>query len=295
MNIGDHPVTMKWRQGEPAPENMTSSLGAAVVHLNTAYFSQESNVYSYEPSEDKWTKLPPSPLRYFSLVVVNDTLTTIGGWTGNLKRTNALLGLSESGSWKEFLPPMPTKRRSPAAVTTFNHLVVAGGEGANRYGLSTVEVLNTEKLQWLAATSLPKAIGYPSMVRCDGYFYISTGSTVYTCSVEKLLQSSDKSSKDVDSVYVWSRIADVKDCSKLATFEGHMLAIGGVSGGISLGVLQCYDRDANSWSVVSEMPTPRYNILSAVLPREKLMVVVGGAGKGLLEFSAETEICCLEY
>ena len=40
--------------------------------------------------------------------------------------TNTLFSLS-GNSWKEVLPPMPTKRCRPAAASTPTHLVVAGG------------------------------------------------------------------------------------------------------------------------------------------------------------------------
>ena len=45
-----------------------------------------------------------------------------------LDPTNVLRSLSPGDlQWKEVLPPMPTKRADPAALTTQNHLVVAGG------------------------------------------------------------------------------------------------------------------------------------------------------------------------
>lgn len=45
--------------------------------------------------------------------------------------------------------------------------------------------------------------------------------------------------------------------------------------GHSTGGVHCYDVATNSWTVIGEMPTPRYNVLPAVLPTEEL-VVVGG-------------------
>ena len=41
------------------------------------------------------------------------------------------------------------------------------------------------------------------------------------------------------------------------------------------GAIHCYNKATNSWSIIGEMPTPQYDVLTAVLPTNKL-VVVGG-------------------
>ena len=41
------------------------------------------------------------------------------------------------------------------------------------------------------------------------------------------------------------------------------------------GAIHCYNVITNSWSVIGEMPTPRYSVLAAVLSSNDL-VVVGG-------------------
>ena len=41
------PIKLTWRQGQPAPEGLSSYIGEAVVHGSTAYFSREHNVYLY--------------------------------------------------------------------------------------------------------------------------------------------------------------------------------------------------------------------------------------------------------
>ena len=127
--VSTGPVKLTWRRGTPAPEWMS---GAAVVHGNTAYFSQLNRVYSYTLSQDKWTQLKRCKYERFSMAVVNNQLTTIGGRQhGDDTTTNSLLCLSRSSSemkWEELLPPMPTPRIWSAAVTTPTHLIVAGGE-----------------------------------------------------------------------------------------------------------------------------------------------------------------------
>ena len=245
---------------------MTSYWGAAAVNGSTAYFSTDYNVYLYTVLEDKWFLLAHCKYAYFAMAVINDALTTIGGWDDRLGATNTLLSLSGS-SWEEVLPPMPTKRAHPSTAYTPTHLVVAGRQ--------TVEVLNTETLQWSTASSLPKAISYPQMTTCDRCIYlVSRDSEVFSCSVEDLLKSTNNS----DGGSVWTRLASIptSQWSTLATLRGHVLAIGGDdNGGNPTGAIHCYDVATNSWSVIGEMPTPRSLVLALVVASNEL-VVVGG-------------------
>ena len=239
-----------------------------MVYGNIAFFSCDFNVYSYNILEDKWTELQQCEYQRTSLAIVHNTLTTVGGCTSDLIPTNTLLSLSQSGSrwkWGKGLPSMMTERILPATVTITTHLVVAAG--AKEYfgdGLSTVEVLDTETLQWSMASSLPQDIKYPQMT-CSGYVYLSDDNTVFSCSVEGLLQSCQLSPHKPTSINssksgsIWTRQANIPGLggSSLATLGEHVLAIGGVS----TANIHCYDRATDSWSVIGEMSTPRYSAL----------------------------------
>jgi hypothetical protein len=268
-----NPINLKWRQGQPAPKNVALILGGtAVVHGSTAYFSE----YSYTISGNKWITLPKCKYQFFALAVVIDTLTTVGGRDGSGTATNALLSLSGS-SWEEILPPMPTKRKHPGTAVTPTHLVVAGGEPKPWNSLATVEILNTNTLQWSTASSLPVATSFPRITTHDGCLYFSPkNNNAFSCSVEDLLKSTNSND-------VWTRLPRIpaSRCSSLVTLKGRVLAIGGKA-------IHCYDVATNSWSVVGKMPTPRSEALTAVLPGNEL-VVVGGLQTN--KFCSITEIC----
>ena len=260
-----------------------------MVHGSTAYFSCCHNVYSYTVPENKWTKLPQCKNEYFAMAVINDALTTIGGRAHREGVTNTLLSLSGS-SWEEVLPPMPTKRANTAAANTPTHLVVAGGRLSLIGGrIATVEVFNTETLQWSIASSLPEAVRYPQMTTCGEYLYLADDySNVFSCSVEDLLKSTNSS----DGGSVWTRLASIRTIEKstLATLRGRVLAIGGYNKySDPTGAIHCYDVATNSWSVISEMPTPRCQVLTAVLPSNEL-VVVGGFKASEILCTGFTEI-----
>ena len=285
-------ISLRWSRGQQAPQVMGSPRGAAAVHGNTAYFSIFYTVYSYTVPENKWTKLPQCKCVDFAMAVINDALTTIGGLDHQKGATNTLHSASGS-SWEEVLPPMPTKRELPAAANTPTHLVVAGGSRSiyGRDPLATVEVLNTETLQWSTASSLPQVLPSPQMTTCGGCIYLaSSDNKVFSCSVEDLIKSANSS-----DCSVWTRLANipVSRMSTLATLKGRVLAIGGKDDGNPTGAIHCYDVTTNSWCVISRMRTRRCDVLTAVLHPNDELVVVGGTGTNYT-LSATTEIAASE-
>ncbi len=168
-------MTSTWRKGETTtPARFTSGYGAAAVHGNTVYFSCKHDIYSYTVPDSKWTKLPSCKYENFSMVAIDGKLTTIGGQEGSISsETNVLLTLTPGrlfgNSWKEVVPPMPTKRIKPAAVTNHTHLVVAGGIEGLVSARDAVEALDTSTLQWFTAKSLPQPVGFPQMTLCGGH------------------------------------------------------------------------------------------------------------------------------
>ena len=137
------------------------------------------------------------------LAIINSLLTAIGGGTPNDEATNSLL--STDDKWTEKFPPMPTKRYLTAAVCSGRSLVVAGGCSRVEKKLvimSTVEVMDTETLQWSTASSLPHPLHQASATLCGdqvyllaGFNYNNTSSrSVFSCSLPALLLSCQQQS-----------------------------------------------------------------------------------------------------
>ena len=71
-------------------------------------------VYCYASSLDKWTTLPPLPVKWFGHGHINGKLVAIGGWKRNGDQTNAVYMYDEqSRQWKQTIPPMPMSRSTP--------------------------------------------------------------------------------------------------------------------------------------------------------------------------------------
>ena len=203
--------------------------------------------------------------------VIHDKLTTIGGRKEDYDtESNVLLTLLPGDSiWKKIFPAMPTYRTEPNVVCTHTHLVVAGG------GEYSVEILDTETLQWVTSCSLPLSRYICGLTVCAGYLYLSQGMSLHTCSMDELLQWKPRSRS------IWTKLPDMYVSSaSLITLREHVLAICDHDhGGLTKAAIHCYKSTTNSWSVIGQFPTPVYNVLIAVLPGNKL-VVVGALGVG---------------
>ena len=75
---------------------------------------------------------------------------------------------------------------------------------------------------------------------------------------------------------MWREVAPLPVTqSSLVTFQGHLLAVGGVRGGSSTSEVREYDAATNSWNVISQMRVQRYMSLAVILPNNTLMVCGG--------------------
>ena len=286
-------IKLRWRDGGRAPRKMAGEV--SVVNGSVEYFLA-GNVYSnfvfaYNSTNNKWTELPKCPNDGFSLAMVNSLLTAIGGQTSNYEVTNSLLSLTDN-KWTKQFPPMPTKRCVTVVVCSGRSLVVAGGSTGNKK-LSTVEVMDTETLQWFTASSLPHPLHQASATLCGDQVYMLGGfdqsgkpsKSVFTCSLAALLQSCQpqslvarlKTLSLASRTKVWHQLDDTPyTLSTCASLHGQLLAVGGTdSDGKKTTVIYMYNTTTISREVITHMTTPRCRCLVAVLPHNELMVVGG--------------------
>ena len=283
------PLSLSWRKCERAPCTMRGH--SSVVDGNMAYFNplDSKDVYSYDSEQQTWSSLPQCPHSHSSLAVVNGLPTAIGGICTDV--TNQLLSLTGERKWVEHFPPMPTKRCVTAAVCGGTSLVVAGGLEKNFTYLDTVEVMDTETLQWSTASRLPFPLSYASATICQDRIYLLGYDTskeprsVLFCSMADLRQSCRSPGvgawlKSLILKTIWKRVADLPvNFSTCTTLCGQLLAIGGEYKDDYTTAIHQYNAATNSWEVISHMPTERHETLVAVLPGNKLMVV-GGYSSG---------------
>ena len=301
-------MELKWREGRKALRAMNRGMDAVaqgnVVYLRP-YGTQQ--VHRYDSTTNDWFQLLDCPHDYFSLAVVDNLLTAIGGIKGG-QRTNKLLSLitEKRGNrkWVEIFPPMPTKRSFTCALSSGAALIVIGGEGDGG-AVSTVEVIDASTKIWTTAASIPEPFSSASGTICGGRIYVLGGysgapiKSVFTCSLSALLQSSQPTSVTGSALTVntsvWSKVAELPVInSTCITLQGRLLAIGGCdSDNIPTTDVRMYDPTTNSWSVTSHMTTPREWFFAAVLPGNRIMAVGGYTGKSAKSTTDSVEIACI--
>ena len=294
----DTRIKLRWRDGGRAPRKIWGQVTA--VDGSVAYFLpglyKSKCVFAYNSTTNEWSQLPECPNCDFSLAVVNSLLTAIGGKTPTNELTNSLLSLTDN-KWIKRFPPMPTKRWVTSAVCSGRSLVVAGGVGGRSKKLSTVEVMDTETLQWSTASSLPHSLYQASATLCGDQVYMLGGfdrnvqpaKSVSTCSLAALLQSCQPQSLGAQQrssgPKVWHQLADTPiTFSTCASLHGQLLAVGGCNSyRKTTTAIHTYNASTNSWEVISYMAFPQCQCLVAVLPHNELMVVGGRTPGGVTD------------
>jgi len=213
----------------------------AVVRNNKVYVSgghtrdTSSNIYTYDPTMDTWETLQ-SPTRLSALTTYHNKLLLVGGREASTRQTTNQLWVFEEGeqTWTQPLPPMPTRRYEASAVSTQDHLIVAGGRNDNCGPLNTVEVFDGQ--QWVTADPLPKSCSFMNSTCHDGHYYLMggqwQGTSVFCTSlqslVDKATQHPPTSPTNTDQPSVWKTLPNSPhQCSSTTIFGGALVAVGG--------------------------------------------------------------------
>ena len=285
--------SITWKQCAELPTKLSSGQTTVIngkVYCGGRADNDDSyNVYCYDPSQDKWTTLPPLPVKWFGLGQVNSKLVAVGG-VKDYEDTDKVYTYSErSRKWKQTIPPMPTARRSPGVLSLQSALVVAGG-----VEIEEVEIFKLDTSQWYRTESLP--------VRCCLISLVAIGNTCYAlggygnshhlnqalyASVDDLLcnavpvnQTTHSGSSDT-----WKTLSNTPTYRPAAAMlAGNLLAMGGCEtsgGGANKKEVYMYSPSTNSWIYISDLPAPRSDTAVAVLLSKEILVIVGCNGGGL--------------
>ena len=282
-------ISLSWGECTKAPEKMAR--GSAVSDGKMSYFNPggSSHVHSFDSETESWYRLPDCPCYTdFSLAVVNEKLTTVGGFQGWWvnEPTNALLTLTDNEDrWEKYFPPMPTKRHSPSAVSSERHLIVIGGM-IYQQSLRTIEVMDADTLQWFTADRLSRPLSGTSVTLCRDMLYLTGGGNhpsddcLVELRVSDLIRSCQTDSQAGSTVRtVWQRITHTQvSQSTCASLCGQLVTVGGKdSDNSDSPIVQSYNPKTGSWQVLSVLSVARARPLVVTLPDDRLMVV-GGAG-----------------
>ena len=236
-------------------------------------------IHRYKLETQQWTTLPQYQYCDFTMTVVNNQLTCVGGRdVSTEKLSNAVAVYSTSQrKWEQLYPPMNTPRYWSAVSTYHQHLVVAGGRDACD-DLTTVEVLNTCTIhsQWFTTTPLPvKCSIMSSAIMCDTLYLLGgfLGKRVLTVSLPALIQTGKPPAQ-------WDTLTNtLLKWSTAIAVHGALLAVGGRNSEKQRSsAIHMYDKEKNTWNKVEDLPTERQNCTCCLLPSGKIFTA-GGEGK----------------
>ena len=249
-------------------------------------------VYCFDPSQDKWTTLPPLPVRWFGLGQVNGRLVAVGGEKkGAWNETNEVYTYDQrSQKWKQTIPPMATARWAPGVLSLQSALVVAGGFTSIATFSNAVEIFKSDTSQWYRADPLPTA--------CQNILLIAIGNTCYAlggfgsgsylnqalyASVDDLLGNAVPANQTThNGQSAWKTLPNTPTHqTAAAVLAGNLLAIGGKEipvGGVAKKEVYMYSPSTNSWIYISDLPAPRASTAVAVLSSTEVLVIGGWDG-----------------
>ena len=252
--------------------------GSATTDHQFAYFTPDASnsVYRYEWNTEQWNKLPSCPYRNCALVIIDGTLTTVGGGYRS-GYTNKLFTLRQR-QWVEEYPPMNTAHSRPAVVSTSggDYIIVIGGYCGDGGWTGTVELFQVKTRRWYKLTNIPQPLNFPSATICGNQLHvIGWDDNGYTCSIKNLPFSDEPiTSQSIPHLISWTSLPRLPVTrSTAATLYGQLVIIGGIQDVSSVNsIRQLVD---GQWMAIGSMSSDRRECL-VVSPSPDRMMVVGG-------------------
>ena len=294
---------------------------AATVHNSKvyigAYYRYENGkfvfpVLVYSTNEHKWSTLPEQQ-GGAAIAVVNNHITLIGGLNMSTFSVSNKLSTwyEEEGQWKQVLPPMPTRRGSPAVISHDNLLLVTGGlaEDASTV-LNTTDVLDLTTMKWTTpeVLNLPVRLWQHHLALCGECLYLVGGATVYPVrspeddntqvwrakwSDVKLTAAPQHSQPQRA---LWTQMADPPTLRPTAiSCGGTLYTVGGRTKDNKLiSTVYTYITTRNQWVCVGDMSIERVDHCAVSLSSTSIFVAGGHiVSNGKYTFSPLTELLLL--
>ncbi len=210
---------------------------AQAVQLKTKVYVQgdtgstetDSTIYMYEYA---WVSMQ-SPAYCSALTIYHSQLVLVGGRETTTGVVAAQLWvLQDEQTWTQPLPPMQKARYAASAISSGDHLVVAGGDtGVGQ--ADSVEVY--DGVQWARADPLPVACSDIKSTYHSGMWYLMGGygqsTSVFYTSLQSLIEKATQQPPhlpDSGEQSVWKTLPDVPYMySSTTTLGGALLTVGG--------------------------------------------------------------------
>ena len=300
---------LAWKKCSGLP--MKSSEGRAVIINDRVYYGggstevdnhdNEYTVCCYDPSQDKWTTLPPLPVRWFGLGEIGGKLVATGGRKKlDNRATNEIHSYNDRlHKWKQTIPPMKTARWSPGVLSLQSAaILVAGGRCAQSSYTDVLEVFSAETSQWYSADPLPTPCSSIALVdigstcyALGGYKYLSRLNQALRASIGDLFRNAVPANQTSGSCHdatqsAWKPLPKLSNNQPAAgVLSGNLLALGGkgLSSGGNRKEVCMYLPLNNSWIYFNDLPAPMFGTAVAVLSSTEILLIGGEGNENRLD------------
>ena len=271
-------ITFNWRKCENEDQQLIIAFGQPVALNGKLYVRGSSGmaqtVAEYAPGHDKWTELPPPPVKYFTITTLRGKLLVVGGEDKSTdKKTDTILTFDEhSQQWIQSHFAMPTALAYPAVIGYQDHLIVAGGRNSEGNRIPDVNILDTTSNKWKTAQP-PSSTDYYYSVLIEDTLYLvgKRTQTVIRAHVPTLISGAESGVWETlpNAPYYWS---------SPVTIGNTLLTVGGMDKPTTskpISSIQMYNPTTNQWTRVGDLPEPKDNPSCIIMNSELFELYTG--------------------
>ena len=233
------------------------------------------HMLKYDTRSDKWSVLPPCPVKFFGLGQLSDKLVTVGGRDGNADDVGDVYTYEEeTQQWEKSIPPMPTPRMYSTVVTYRSSIAVCGGCGYGGGRTSDiVEVFDSKTSQWHTSAPLPVEHYSMYVTVINDTCYLGGGGegnmSIMCASLPSLFQSTTPHNQ------VWTKLPDLPHGGNaLTNMGGTLLALGGGAESPSEDI-HAYCPNTKAWVKIGRLPQAYGAATAELLPSGEVMLIGG--------------------
>lgn len=283
-----HQTGEKWKSKSvmPTPRyyiGLTELNGEIYVAGGGTFNSyMKKTVEKYNPASDSWSyvKELPYPSIASAMATLNGKVNNVGGLilneNDNYVFTSDIYALSpDSQSWYR-VGNMSSPRAGMGVAELNGKLYVIGGQDDESYYLDKVEVYDPQTGSCFIKASIPTARSGLSVAAVNGKIYAigGYGGDGYLNTVEEYDPSTNR----------WTHKSSMqipRESAAVAVVNGKIYVMGGVvyvpapyNRYLALDIVEEYDPQTDTWSIVESMPTERYGFGAAAVGNK--IYAIGG-------------------
>ena len=246
-------------------------------------------LFSYNITNNTWSRLPPPGHYWGILQIINNQLTVIGGVDNDTKKfTNKVSTFdNNTTSWTRYYPDLMKPRSKPGVVTHEDHVIVLGGGIDYSVYSDDIELLNwTQPLHWMKSNiKLPQPMWRPSLTISHNQLYIVGYSnngrhhTAYQLPINSIISSIGQPPTSGQSDN-WKTLpkAPHHDTALLPQSYPPVIIGGHDIQYVLTSDIAILNLTKNTWNKVASLFTPRHCVAVVPINHDSILIIGGCTG-----------------